>query len=109
MVAGTLLYCKEDGGVSGDVNGAEGTVVKGQGPLRSCCDRRAEAGMWIVGGRWGVGCNRERSICVCPIFGTMLLAMIVHQDEWVCACGENKEKCVERETRPSKGSACPPG
>lgn len=30
-----LLYCKEDGGVSGDVNGAEGTVVKGQGPLRA--------------------------------------------------------------------------
>lgn len=44
-------------------------------------DRRAEAGMWIVDGQWGDGCNRDRSVC--PIFfGTMLLAMIVHQDEW---------------------------
>ena len=58
MVGGHFYTVKEDGGVSGDVNGTGGTVVEGQGPLRAVIGGpRPECG--IVGGLWGDGCNRE--------------------------------------------------
>lgn len=55
--------------------------------------------MWIVA-RWSSGVTdvTERDRSVCPILvGTMLLAMIVHQDEWECV--ENKG----RQTRETQG------